>query len=181
MKVKVTHKECFARQTVTPTVCLAKHSLWVTLTFILKICSWKSENWSKNMESENLFFLLGGGREIQNKLVSCLLYVRVSWAVSKQGWWTGKDEVVATCGLRESLLRRTPLQSGGRRGPSIQAEPDRRSWPCHRQGAARSPSAAWCRRCCPEWRWICRTSSWKCRRILHWRGRQGVCFRLRKN
>ena len=37
-------------------------------------------------------------------IISCLLYVRVSWAVSKQGWWTGKDEVVATCGLRESLV-----------------------------------------------------------------------------
>ena len=41
---------------------------------------------------------------MQNKLVSCLLYVRVSLAVSKQGFWTGKDEVVSTCGLREPLM-----------------------------------------------------------------------------
>ena len=37
-KIKVTHKECFARQTV------------------------KEVGKLKNMESENLFFLLGGGQ-----------------------------------------------------------------------------------------------------------------------
>ena len=41
---------------------------------------------------------------MQNELVSCMLYVRVSLAVSKQGCRMGKDEVVATCGLRESLM-----------------------------------------------------------------------------
>ena len=51
----------------------------------------------------------------------------------------GKDKVVATCGLRESLMTKVmllpfapdPLQSWGRRGPSTQAEPGRRSWPRH--------------------------------------------------
>ena len=48
--------------------------------------------------------------------------------------------MVATCGLRESLMTKAmpppfvpdTLQSGGRRGPSIQAEPGRRSWSRHR-------------------------------------------------
>ena len=84
MKVKVTHNECLARQTV---------GVFKEVGKLIK----------KHGVRE--FVLFAGWRAVDtDQLVSCLLYVRVSWAVSKQGWWTGKDEVVATCGLRESLM-----------------------------------------------------------------------------
>ena len=62
----------------------------------------------------------------------------------------GKDEVVATCGLRESLMMKAmplpfapdPPAKRRRKGQSTQAEPGRQSRPCHQQGTARFLSAA---------------------------------------
>ena len=81
---------------------------------------------------------------------------------------------------RDTRLRRVPYGEGDApafcAGPPCRAGEGEDRVPGRSQSAilASSPSAAWCRCCCPEWRWICRTSSWKCRRILHWRGWQGV-------
>ena len=62
MKVKVTYKECFARQTVR----------------VLKEVG-------KLIEKHGVGEFVLFGWQIQNKLVRCLLYVRVSRVVPKQG------------------------------------------------------------------------------------------------
>ena len=67
-------------------------------------CSRKSENWLKNMESEICSFCwVEGGRYRTDWLVACCM-LESAERFQKQGYWTGKDEVVATCGLRESLV-----------------------------------------------------------------------------